>query len=505
MRLFVLEDGQVELVRSANAGEELLAILRAGQFSGEVTMLSGRPGLLRLRASEPTRVLELDRERLLQILQTDSELSDLFLRAFILRRVELIQRGVGEVLVGSNHSPGTLRLKEFLTRNGQPYSFLDVERDTGVQEMLDRFQVGVEETPILICRGELVLRNPTNAEVAKCLRFNEGVEQTRVRDLVVVGAGPAGLAAAVYGASEGLDVLVVESNAPGGQAGSSSKIENYLGFPTGISGQELAGRAFTQAEKFGAQVLIAKGAVRLDCARRPYAVLLDDGSPLHARAIVIATGAEYRRLAIENLARFEGVGVYYGATPIEAQLCGDEEVIVVGGGNSAGQAAVFLSGRARRVYVVVRADGLAESMSRYLIRRIEESPTIEVRPRTEIVGLEGDGHLERVVWRESPGDRTETRPIRHVFLMMGARPNTRWIDQCLALDAQGFIKTGPDLTPEDLQTARWPARRPPLIFETSRPAVFAVGDVRSGSLKRVAAAVGEGSAAVALVHRVLAE
>jgi len=504
-RFFVLEEGQAELVRTSRAGEELLAILRPGQFTGEVNMLSGRPGLLRLRATEPTRVLELDRDRLLQILQTDSELSELFLRAFVLRRVELIQRGVGEVLVGSSQSPGTLRIKEFLTRNGQPYSFLDVERDAGVQEMLDRFHVGVEDVPILICRGEQVLRNPSNSEVASCLRFNEDIEQTRLRDLVVVGAGPAGLAAAVYGASEGLDVLVIENSAPGGQAGTSSKIENYLGFPTGISGQDLAARAFTQAEKFGAQILIAKSATQLACQNKPYAIALDDGSRVLARTIVIATGAEYRRLAVDNLGQFEGVGVYYGATPLEAQLCEGEEAIVVGGGNSAGQAAVFLSGKARRVHLLVRRGELAQSMSRYLIRRIEESPTIEVHLDTEIVALDVGAHLERVTWRESPGGRRETREIRHVFLMMGALPNTGWLDRCLALDAQGFVKTGSDLTPEDLQAARWPLARPPLLFETSLPAVFAVGDVRFGSLKRVAAAVGEGSAAVALVHRVLAE
>ena len=329
-------------------------------------------------------MIELDREHLLALVQTDSELSEIFMRAFILRRVELIAHGFGDVvLVGSSHSPGTLRIKEFLTRNGHPYASIDLDRDADVQELLDRFQVTVDDVPVVICRGTVVLRNPTNQQIADCLGFNEAIDQTQVRDLVIVGAGPSGLSAAVYGASEGLDVLVLETNAPGGQAGSSSKIENYLGFPTGISGQELAARAYTQAQKFGAQLLIAKRATQLACDRKPYAIEIDHGPRVPARTVIIATGAEYRRLSLENLSQFEGAGVYYGATFVEAQLCGGEEVIVVGGGNSAGQAAVFLAHTARRVHILVRSGGLAESMSRYLIRRIEETPAIVVRPHTD--------------------------------------------------------------------------------------------------------------------------
>jgi thioredoxin reductase (NADPH) len=504
-RLFVLTRGQAEVVRDTSGREELLAILRPGQFTGEVNMLSGRPGLLWLRASGPGEVVELERDRFLELAQNDSELGDIFLRAFLLRRGELIARGVGGILVGSSHSPDTLRIKEFLTRNDQPYSYIDVERDAEVQQLLDHFHVGIEDIPILICRADQVLRHPTNAQVAACLRFNEAIDETHIRDVVVVGAGPSGLAAAVYGASEGLDVLVIEGSAPGGQAGSSSKIENYLGFPTGISGRELAARAYAQAQKFGAQVLIAKGATRLWCDRKPYAIEVDDGSRLGARSIVIATGAEYRRLPLDNLSRFEGNGVYYAATLLEAQLCQGDEVIVVGGGNSAGQAAVFLASTVARVHLVVRSDGLDRSMSRYLIRRIEESPNIVLRTHTEIVALEGGEHLEDVRWRDGRTGVVETHPIRHVFLMMGAVPNTRWLGGCLTLDPAGFIKTGPDLAPEDLAAARWPLARPPRLLETSRPAVFAVGDVRAGNVKRVAAAVGEGSNAISLVHQVLSE
>jgi thioredoxin reductase (NADPH) len=374
-----------------------------------------------------------------------------------------------------------------------------------VQELLDHFHVSVADVPVLICRGELVLRNPTNQQIADCLGFNEAIDQTQIRDLVIVGAGPAGLAAAVYGASEGLDVLVLESNAPGGQAGASSKIENYLGFPTGVSGQELATRAYTQAQKFGAQLMIARDAKQLVCERRPYALEIDNGPRVSARTIIIATGAEYRKLSLDNLSQFEGAGIYYGATFIEAQLCRNEEVVVVGGGNSAGQAAVFLAQTAKRVHLLVRSDGLAETMSRYLIRRIEQNPTISFRPQTEIVALEGSEHLRRVGWRNNHTGEIENHDIRHVFVMAGASPNTRWLDGCVALDAKGFIKTGPELSPDDLATAQWPLARVPHLLETSLPGVFAVGDVRGGSLKRVASAVGEGAIAVAFVHQVLHE
>ena len=503
---FLVKAGRLEAVRPSGTGETRIAEQGPGQFTGEVTMLSGRRALVRIRAIEPGEVIELDRENLLALVQTDSELGEIIMRAFILRRVELIAHGLGDVVVlGSNHCSATLRVREFLTRNGHPYSYIDLDRDAGVQELLDQFHLGAEDVPVLICRGEVVLRNPTNQQIADCLGFNEGIDPSQLRDLVIIGAGPAGLAAAVYGASEGLDVLVLESNAPGGQAGASSKIENYLGFPTGISGQDLTARAYTQAQKFGAQLLIAKGASRLACDRKPYALEIGGGPRVPARTVIIATGAEYRRLALPNLSQFEGAGMYYAATFMEAQLCAGEEVVVVGGGNSAGQAAVFLAQTARHVHVLVRSDGLAESMSRYLIRRIEDNPAIDLRTHTELTSLEGSDHLERVRWRDNETGDTETRDVRHVFVMTGASPNTHWLDGCIALDEKGFIKTGPDLSPEELTAAQWPLARAPFLLETSLPGVFAVGDVRGGNIKRVASAVGEGSIAVAFVHQVLHE
>ncbi|MGZ5154545.1 MAG: NAD(P)/FAD-dependent oxidoreductase, partial [Burkholderiales bacterium] len=374
-----------------------------------------------------------------------------------------------------------------------------------VQALLDRFQVSVDDIPVVIVRGQQVLKNPANHELAAELNLNPLIDQTRVRDVVVIGAGPAGLAAAVYAASEGLDVLVVEGNAPGGQAGSSSKIENYLGFPTGISGEALAGRALVQSQKFGAELTVASSAVRLKCDRRPYEIELSCSETLRARSIVIASGAKYRQLTLENLKRFVGAGIYYAATHVEARLCSEDEVIVVGGGNSAGQAAVFLAGAAQHVHLLVRATGLADSMSRYLIRRIEESPHITLHVQTEIVALEGETQLEHVTWKDMATRLPETHPIKHVFLMTGAVPNTEWLKGCVCLDDKGFVRTGSALTAEDLLHSKWSLSHAPGLFETNIPGVFAVGDVRSGSAKRVASAVGEGSVCVQLVHAALHE
>ena len=503
--IFVVISGELETVRPSGARETLIATVPPGQFTGEVNTLSGRRALNRIRARQPSEVIEISRDNVLALVQTDSELSQVLMRAFILRRAELFLQGLGDVtLVGSNHSADTLRIKEFLARNGHPYSYVDLDRDSDVQTLLDQFHISVSDIPVAICRGETVLRNPSNREIADCLGFNKDVDQALVRDLVIVGAGPAGLAAAVYGSSEGLNVLLVETYSPGGQAGSSSRIENYLGFPSGISGNNLASRAYIQAQKFGAQMLLAKG-TRLTCDRRPYVVELENGGRIPARAVVIATGAQYRRLAVENLTRFEGAGVYYGATLVEAQLCKDEDVIVVGGGNSAGQAAVFLAESARHVFILVRSDGLADTMSRYLIRRIEETPNITLLPQTEIVALNGGEHLERVTWRNNQTRRTEEKNSAHMFLMTGAVPNTAWLDGCVVLDDKGFIKTGPDLSPEELSAAKWPLVRRPYLLETSLPGVFAAGDVRGGNIKRVASAVGEGSIAISFVHQLLKE
>ena len=502
---FVVVAGEAQVLGLESDAERLIVTHGPGSFTGEASLITGRPSMARLRVTEPGEVIALDREQLLSLVQVDAELSEILMRAFILRRLELIAGEVGGfVVVGSTHDAATLRIREFLTRNAHPFQFVDLDRDTDAQELLDRFRVGMADVPVLICRGSKVLRNPTNTQITDCLGLNEEIDQARVSDVVVVGAGPAGLAAAVYGASEGLDVLVLESNMPGGQAGSSSRIENYLGFPTGISGLELTGRAYSQAVKFGAHVVVAKGASGLACEEGPrYIVEIDGGQRIAARAVIIASGAEYRRPALEHLSRFDGAGVYYVATPMEAQLCAGEEVVVVGGGNSAGQAAVFLSQTARRVHMLVRGPGLAETMSRYLARRIEENPQIVLHTRTQLVGLEGAGRLERVEWRDDASGTTETHAIGNVFLMTGAIPNTGWLSGCVALDDKGFVKTGPDLSAGDLASAKWPLTRSPYLLETSRPGVFAVGDVRGGNVKRVASAVGEGSIAIAFVHQVL--
>jgi thioredoxin reductase (NADPH) len=505
-RILVVLSGSIEVVLPGIAGETPITIHTAGSFGGEMSTLRGSGASVRARVGEDGEVIAIEHEGLLRVVQNDAELSELFMRAFILRRMALIGAQQSDViLIGSSHSADTLRLRQFLGRNGFPHVNLDVDSDPDVAAMLERFQVGIEEVPVVVCRGEKVLRNPSNAQVAECLRMNPEFDDAAVRDLIVIGAGPAGLAAAVYGASEGLDVLVLESTAPGGQAGTSSKIENYLGFPTGISGQALAGRALVQAQKFGADVAVAGTVERLLCHRRPYRIELAGGRVVHGRTIVCATGAEYRPIAIENLAQFVGAGVYYAATHLEAQICRGEEVIVVGGGNSAGQAAVFLAGNCRHVHLLVRSAGLAASMSRYLIRRIEENPNITLSSFTEITSLSGNGKLERVTWRTLGRDEAGTCDCGHVFLMTGAVPNAKWLEGWVALDEHGFVRTGPDLHPEDLAATRWPLARPPYLLETSRPGIFAVGDVRAGSVKRVAAAVGEGSAAVQFVHRALQE
>jgi thioredoxin reductase (NADPH) len=503
---FVVIDGELQVVRPLPDDREEVVVTHApGQFTGESNMITGRRALVRVRATTDGEVLQLAREELQSVIQTDPELSAILMRAFILRRTRLIEGHIGDVVVlGSTHSAGTLRVREFLTRNGHPHQYLDLDRDPQAQELLEQFHVSVDDVPVLICRGTAVLKNPNNKQIADCLGFNDAIDRTHVRDVVVVGAGPAGLAAAVYAASEGLDVLVLEANVPGGQAGSSSRIENYLGFPNGVSGEELTARAYAQAAKFGAQLMVAKGAVRLAGPGRPYRILIDGDETVAARAIIIATGAQYRKPELLNLSRFEGAGIYYAATQMEAQLCRGDEVIVVGGGNSAGQAAVFLAEHAKRVQILVRKDGLAETMSKYLIQRIEAGrPRIELRGRTEIVALEGNGQLERIRWRDNRTGAEETRDCRHVFMMTGADPNTHWLSHCVALDDRGFVKTGPDISPDDLSAAHWTPKRPPFLLETSIPGIFAVGDVRSGNVKRVASAVGEGSIAVSFVHQVL--
>ena len=507
VHFFVLLSGHmvIEQPQTQDGGKKLvIAEHQPGEFTGEMNMISGRRSLVTGRMDEGGEVLEILPERMRDLLQTDAEINEILMRAFILRRLTLISGGFGDVvLLGSRHSSSTLRIREFLGRNGHPFTYVDLDTDKSSQELLDQFHINIADVPVVICRGSAVLRNPSNRELADCLGYGASVDITQVRDLIVVGAGPAGLAAAVYGASEGLDVLVLETSAPGGQAGSSSKIENYLGFPTGISGQELAGRAFAQATKFGADVVIARSADRLGCTKNPYSIHIDDDRTLHARTVVIASGAQYNKLNCPNLGTFEGSGLYYGATFIEAQLCNGEEVIVIGGGNSAGQAAVFLSQHAKRVHMLVRGPNLSDTMSRYLIHRIEENPNIDLRCNTEIAALHGDKQLESVTWRDKTTEGTEPKPIRHVFVMTGAAPRTDWLKGCVAMDARGFIKTGRDLLPEDLP--HWTRTRLPMLLETSLPGVLAVGDVRANNVKRVASAVGEGSIAISMVHQALQE
>jgi thioredoxin reductase (NADPH) len=504
---FVLLSGNMEIVQPTLDGERLVVAHTPGNFTGEMTMISGQRCLVRGRVTEPGEFLEIGADELRSLVAKDAELSEILLRAFILRRLELVRSGYGNfVLMGSRHSAQTLALREFLSRNGHPYTYIDLDTDRTAQALLDRFEVKPSDVPVVICPSRGVLRSPTIQELADGLGFNVNIDRTHVRDLIIVGAGPAGLAAAVYAASEGLNVLMIEMQSPGGQAGSSSKIENYLGFPMGVSGLELASRATTQAQKFGANMMIARSVARLECDDRPYRVVLDTGETLATRAIVIATGAQYNKPPLANRERFEGGGIYYGATHIESQWCEGEQVAVVGGANSAGQAAVFLAQSAHHVHMLVRGGELSGTMSRYLIQRLTENPNIELHFNTEIVALEGESCLQRVVWRDRKTGETSAHDIRHVFLMTGASPRTEWLRGCVALDDKGFILTGRDLdSPGPESGPRWTLPRPPQMLETSLPGVFAVGDARAGNVKRVASAVGEGAISVHMVHRTLAE
>jgi len=505
-RFFVVLSGGIEVVQPAGSARTPIVVHGPGQFTGEINMLSARRSLVRAQTTVPSELLIVDNHALRTLVQRDAELSEIFMRAFILRRMQLIAAVAQDlVLVGSRNSADTMRIKEFLSRNGQPFRYEDVETEPGVEALLDQFKVGVNEIPLVICRGGHLLKNPSIDKLAEMTGLDPQLDATTVRDVVVVGAGPAGLAAAVYGASEGLDVLVLEGTAPGGQAGTSSRIENYLGFPTGISGQALSGRALTQAQKFGAEVAIGRTAVRLDCDSRPYRIHLSDGQEVRTRSIVIATGVKYRKLDLPALGRFEGAGVFYSATRLEGQLCAGQEIAIVGGGNSAGQAAVYLSGIAKHVQILVRGPGLAESMSRYLIQRIESTPNIDLGTRCQVTELEGTDHLQEVTWKHLDSGNATKRPIGSLFLMTGADPNTRWLAGCLLQDEKQFVKTGADLTAEDLLATRWSLPRRPYLMETSIPGVFCVGDARAGSVKRVASAVGEGSICVQLLHRALQE
>ena len=498
----VIVDGEAVVELTTNSRTELIATHGPGEFFGDVHLLSGRPSLVQSRMVKAGRIVKVRRSDLKSLMQGDAELSEIFMRAFLLRRMELLASSAGDVIVlGSLNSAGTLRIRDFLSRNGYPYTFVDLEKERDVQKLLDQFHISVADIPVLIHGQKPVLKNPSNEEITRTLGFNDSVSEHEVRDVVIVGAGPAGLSAAVYGASEGLDTLLLEAKAPGGQAGASSRIENYLGFPNGISGLELASRAYEQVQKFGAEFLVARSAALLKCDTRPYQLITVDGITIRSRTVVIATGARYRKLPLEDLTKFEGVGIYYGAAAIEAQMCKGKDVIIVGGGNSAGQAAIFLSRHASNVHILIRAASLESSMSRYLVQRIKETPNITLNPRTEIVELKGERCLEFVKLRNNETGESWERPCNHVFLMTGASPNTDWLRGSVSLDDKGFIVTGANLTEDQLKTAGWSLERRPYLLETSVPGVFAAGDVRAGSVKRIASGVGEGALSISFVHQ----
>ena len=500
--LFIVLDGTVSISR-AGEDEKVLAIRESGQFTGEMSLISGNRPLVTARVTQDGAVLELTREKVLSLMAKDTEVGDILMGAFVARRLLAIQLGEGNVvLFGTKSSGRTLALREFLTRNGHPFTYIDIDTDSCASELMEKLAVRNGEIPVVYCNRRYVLRNPSIAELAACLDLNINIDKG-VRDVLVIGAGPAGLAAAVYAASEGLKTLVIEKSAPGGQAGSSSRIENYLGFPMGLSGQELANRSIAQAQKFGAQLMVAQSVVHIDSSRQPYKVVLESGLKFNARSVVIATGAQYARLPVEEADAFTGRGIYYNATHMEAQLCDSEEVAVVGGGNSAGQAAVFLAQTSSKVHLLVRSNQLSESMSQYLIARIDTHPKIEIHYLTQIVGMTGAAHLESIDWEEDSSGVRVTKQIRHVFVMAGAAPRTEWLEDSFVLDKKGFLVTGPDLV--EYADFQWPLSRSPLLLETSVPGIFAVGDTRAGSIKRVASAVGEGAMAVHLVHRFLAE
>ena len=492
---FLVLQGSIEIYDVDVHGKaEIFTVHRANQFAGELDLFNDRAILVSGRAGGDTRLVRVKRADFRRLVGSEPDIGEIMMRAFILRRVGLIVHSHGSVvLIGPGHAARTLALQRFLTRNGYPHRLIDTDVDHDAGGFLDCFHITLDQLPVVISPNERAYRNPTIADLAEGLGLTETFDPARIYDVVIAGAGPAGLAAAVYGASEGLDTIVIEGVAPGGQAGTSSKIENYLGFPTGISGQALAGRAQVQAQKFGARLAISREVTGVVCDATPYVVKLAGGDSVQARAIIIATGARYRRLDVEGHERFEGQGLHYAATAMEANLCGGEEVIVVGGGNSAGQAAVYLSRVTAHVHVLVRTASLAATMSDYLVQRILKSDRITLHTHTEITALAGDERLREVTWRNQASGVSTTKPIGNVFLMIGAEPNTDWLQGCLDLDEKGFVKTGYD--PEGA-----PLKSP---YATTRPGIFAVGDVRSGSVKRVASAVGEGSVVIQAVHAML--
>jgi thioredoxin reductase (NADPH) len=501
-RFFVIASGEIEIVDESGETPKTIVVHTAGEFTGEMGQLTGRPAIASAVARTDSEVYEVTTDALRQIVNRCPDVGDVILQAFIARRQLLRESGAftGIRVIGSRYSHDTFRIRDFLARNRALFTFLDLESHPEVEQLLRRFGLTVRDTPVVAWGKQLVLRNPSNREIAEALGLRRPLEQT-VYDLAIVGAGPGGLAASVYGASEGLSTVVLERTAPGGQAGTSMRIENYLGFPTGINGGELAERAIVQANKFGAILSVATPVVSLTFDNAYSVVGLEGGESVVAKCLLIATGAEYRRLDVEGCARFEGAGVYYAATPNEVQLCQAADVVIVGGGNAAGQAAVYLARHARKVYLLIRGNDLYKSMSAYLAHRIEQTPNIEVLLNTTVKRMSGDGHLASVEIVNNETGETRTLETPAVFSFIGATPHTDWLPAEIERDEKKFVRTGPAMA----HSPSWTVRRQPFLLETSRPGVFAAGDVRSGSVKRVASAVGEGAMAVQFVHEYLKE
>jgi len=496
--LVVILSGEVDIVRHESLGNSVIVTYSSGQFMGELAQLAGRPALADAIAKKPVQALMITPERLRALLIAEAELGERIMRALILRRVGLLEIGAGgPIIVGRAENGDVLRLESFLRQNGHPHQLLDPNADDEAKALIERFRVDPSQLPIVLCPGGQMLRNPSEQQLARCLGLIRPIDPERVYDVVVVGAGPAGLATAVYAASEGLSVLVLDRRAFGGQAGASARIENYLGFPTGITGIALMARAYNQAQKFGVEMAIPDEVSALSAqtdAIGNFVLRLSNNEQVRTHSVVIASGARYRRPAVEQLHAFEGSSVHYWATPLEGKLCTKQEIVLIGGGNSAGQASVYLASQSAKVWMLIRSDNIGASMSRYLIDRIEGHANIEVLTRAQVTGLEGrDGILEAVRWRVGLNGQEVRRSIRHLFLFIGADPNTDWLaGSDVALDAKGFVLTG-----EDAGGDRH-------VLETSRRGIFAIGDVRSKSIKRVAAAVGEGAQVVAALHSYLA-
>ncbi len=497
---FVLLKGNIEIYEHRSDGINVFTVHEYHQFTGELDLFNDRKILVGGRMGEDGTVLRLNRQSFKKMLTAETDIGEIVTRAFILRRVGLISHKQGSVsIITKGENSDSMRLERFLHRNGYPVEMLDYA-DEQSDKILQKYQITEDRLPaVLIHLGEQIVYNPTNYALAEALGLVEKVDHEKVYEVAVVGAGPAGLCSAVYAASEGLHTLVLEAEAPGGQASTSSKIENYLGFPTGITGQALAGRAQVQAMKFGAKIALPHRVKSVEDHNGYYALKLCNGSYVKAKSIIAASGARYRNLALQDAAKFINAGLYYAATAMEGGICSNEEIVIIGGGNSAGQAAIFLAGHARHVYMMIRRGSLNETMSRYLVERIESSGRITLLTHTEISELVGESHLEHVTWTNNQSGKSVTKPIRHVFLMLGAEPNSDWLKDQVLMDEKGFILTGPHVM------EHWPLERPPMLLETSKPGIFVAGDLRSGSTKRVAAAVGDGGLCVSHLHTYLSE